>query len=84
MGTKKVLGDLSDVNLDGDDDDEPRITSNDAKNKQISDKFYTNLQAPFNPLLAVDRSEEIETCKENEVMYKVIITFSIHIFICGW
>ncbi|CAG9565313.1 unnamed protein product [Danaus chrysippus] len=71
MGTKKVLGDLSDVNLDGDDDDEPRITSNDAKNKQISDKFYTNLQAPFNPLLAVDRSEEIETCKENEVMYKV-------------
>ncbi|CAH2264159.1 jg8112 [Pararge aegeria aegeria] len=71
-GPKKALEDLSDVNLDNEDEDEPpRLMGNDPKNKQIPDKFYTNLQAPFNPLLTIDKSEEIETCKENEVTYKI-------------
>lgn len=69
---KKPLTDLSDVNLDGDEEEEVKIAT-DPKNKQISDKFYSNLQAPFHPLLGVDRasSESEIWCKENEVSYKV-------------
>lgn len=67
---KKPLPDLSDVNLDGDEDEEPKMPT-ESKHKQITDKFYSNLQAPFHPLLGVDRSSEIEVCKENEVTYKV-------------
>ncbi|XP_063831692.1 putative epidermal cell surface receptor [Ostrinia nubilalis] len=68
---KKVLPDLSDVTLDGDEDEEPKMHT-EAKHKQISDKFYSNLQAPFHPLLGVDRaSGEVEVCKENEVTYKI-------------
>ncbi|XP_052744098.1 putative epidermal cell surface receptor isoform X3 [Bicyclus anynana] len=69
---RKALEDLSDVNMDNDDEDEPpMLTGNDSKTKHITDKFYNNLQAPFNPMIAVDKSEEIETCKENEITYKV-------------
>ncbi|KAM3962555.1 LOW QUALITY PROTEIN: stranded at second [Aphomia sociella] len=69
---KKHLGDLSDVNLDNDEDDEPRITGNEHKNNNIADKFFSNLQAPFHSLLAVDKgSDEIEMCKENEITYKI-------------
>lgn len=67
---KKPLPDLSDVTLDGDDDDD----KTEPKHRQISDKFYSNLQAPFHPLLGVDRGSsevEMEVCKENEVTYKV-------------
>ncbi|XP_034833884.1 putative epidermal cell surface receptor isoform X1 [Maniola hyperantus] len=72
-GSKKALEDLSDVNLDNEDEDEPpRLVGNDSKNKQIPDKFYTNLQAPFNPLITFEKSEEIEAvCKENGVTYKI-------------
>ncbi|XP_059058256.1 putative epidermal cell surface receptor [Achroia grisella] len=70
---KKHLSDLSDVNLDADEDDEPsRISGNESKNNNIPDKFFSNLQAPFHPLLTADKgSDEIETCKENEVTYKI-------------
>lgn len=73
-GHKKHLPDLSDVNLDGDDDEETRIIPVEPKPKEISDKFYTNLQAPFHSLMNTERgSEEIDTCKENEVTYKVSV-----------
>ncbi|CAG4931432.1 unnamed protein product [Parnassius apollo] len=69
---KKVIADLSEVSLDVDEDDEPpRLITSEPKNKDISDKFYSNLQIPFNPLLSIDRSDEMEMCKENEIMYKV-------------
>ncbi|XP_072930101.1 putative epidermal cell surface receptor isoform X4 [Epargyreus clarus] len=72
-GPKKSLVDLSDVNLDGEDEDEPsRLIDHDTKHKHISDKFYSNLQAPFHPLLGVDKgSDEIETCRENGISYKI-------------
>nr|XP_037876204.1 putative epidermal cell surface receptor isoform X1 [Bombyx mori] len=67
--SKKGL-DLSDVNLDEEDDEVPRI--HDHKNKNIPDKFYSNLQAPFHHLLNNERgSDEIGTCKENEISYKI-------------
>ncbi|XP_047506284.1 putative epidermal cell surface receptor isoform X3 [Pieris napi] len=59
--------DLSDVNMD-EEDELPKLS--DHKQKHISDKFYSNLQAPFNPLMTIDKSEE-ETCKENEITYKL-------------
>ncbi|XP_068618964.1 putative epidermal cell surface receptor isoform X2 [Battus philenor] len=69
---RKVLSDLSEVSLDVDEDDEPpRLITSVPKNKEISDKFYSNLQVPFNPLLSIDRSDEMEMCKDNEIMYKV-------------
>ncbi|CAK1583427.1 unnamed protein product [Parnassius mnemosyne] len=69
---KKVIADLSEVSLDVDEDEEPpRLITSGPKNKDISDKFYSNLQIPFNPLLSIDRSDEMEMCKENEIMYKV-------------
>lgn len=75
-GQKKSLPDLSDVNLDEDDDDEPRIMPLESKAKEIPDKFYTNLQAPFHSLIASDRgSEETDMCKENGVTYKVGVLF---------
>ncbi|CAG9789067.1 unnamed protein product [Diatraea saccharalis] len=68
---QKKVTDLSDVTLDGDDDDDPKMIP-DTKPKHISDKFYTNLEAPFHPVLGIDRgSSEIDVCKENEVTYKV-------------
>ncbi|KAJ8713886.1 hypothetical protein PYW08_007506 [Mythimna loreyi] len=69
---KKQMSDLSDVNLDVDEDDEPRLITVDHKHKDMPDKFYANLQAPFHPLMTVDRvgSEEAE-CKENEISYKL-------------
>lgn len=70
-GPKKNIGDLSDVNMDADDDDEPPKLSNHEHKPKISDKFYSNLQVPFSPLMTIDKSEEIETCKENEITYKV-------------
>lgn len=74
---KKHMSDLSDVNLDVDDEDEPRMIP-EHKHKDIPEKFYHNLQAPFHPLMAVDRagSEEIE-CKENEINYKVSKIFEL-------
>ncbi|XP_038207029.1 putative epidermal cell surface receptor isoform X2 [Zerene cesonia] len=69
---KKNIADLSDVNMDGDDDDEPpKLLVQERKQNQMADKFYSNLQAPFHPLLNMDKSEEIETCKVNEVTYKL-------------
>ncbi|KAG6464356.1 hypothetical protein O3G_MSEX014459 [Manduca sexta] len=63
--------DLSDVTLDDDEDEPPRVLP-EHKHKDIPDKFYTNLQAPFHHLLNPDRgSDEVETCKENEISYKV-------------
>lgn len=73
-GVKNTFADLSDVNLDEDEDENPRVKPNEPKNTHISDKFYTNLKAPLNPLLLVDRSEETETCKENGITYKVSIS----------
>ncbi|CAH2094377.1 unnamed protein product [Euphydryas editha] len=71
-GIKNSFADLSDVNLDEDEDESPRIKANEPKNTHISDSFYTNLKGPLNPLLvAVDRSEETETCKENGITYKI-------------
>ncbi|XP_045452953.1 putative epidermal cell surface receptor [Melitaea cinxia] len=70
-GVKNTFADLSDVNLDEDEDENPRVKPNEPKSTHISDKFYTNLKAPLNPLLTVDRSEETETCKENGITYKV-------------
>lgn len=69
---KKHMSDLSDVNLDMDEDDDPRLITVENKHKDIPEKFYANLQAPFHPLMSVDRagSEEVE-CKENEISYKV-------------
>ncbi|XP_022116637.2 putative epidermal cell surface receptor isoform X2 [Pieris rapae] len=64
-GPKNV--DLSDVNMD-EEDELPKLSEH--KQKHISDKFYSNLQVPFNPLMAIDKSEE-ETCKENEISYKL-------------
>lgn len=75
-GQKKHLTDLSDVNLDVDDDDEPRMIPVEHKHKDMPEKFYANLQAPFHPLMTVERgSEEIDTCKENEIIYKVRLQF---------
>ncbi|XP_045502574.1 putative epidermal cell surface receptor [Colias croceus] len=70
---KKNIDDLSDVNMDGDDDDDepPKILVQERKQNHIPDKFYSNLQAPFHPLLNMDKSDEIETCKVNEVTYKL-------------
>ncbi|XP_075983326.1 stranded at second transmembrane protein isoform X3 [Anticarsia gemmatalis] len=67
---RKHLADLSDVNLDGDDEEETRMMP-DTKNKEMPEKFYTNLQAPFHSLMNDRGSDEIDTCKENEVIYKV-------------
>ncbi|CAK1552323.1 unnamed protein product [Leptosia nina] len=67
---KKNIGDLSDVNMD-EEDDEPKLSDQEHKRKQMSDKFYSNLQAPFNPMMSIDKSDEIETCKENEITYKL-------------
>lgn len=86
---EKKMPDLSDVNLDDDDEEPSRMTPDEHDHKshhdkQISDKFYTNLQVPFHPLLSMDRAtsaEDSDTCKENGVSYKVssycieIITF---------
>lgn len=84
---EKKMPDLSDVNLDDDDEDAgpSRMTQDDHDhkshhNKQISDKFYTNLQVPFHPLMSIDRvssAEETDTCKENGVPYKVGIILTI-------
>ncbi|XP_052756461.1 putative epidermal cell surface receptor isoform X3 [Galleria mellonella] len=70
---KKHLGDLSDVNLDGEEEEEPsRIAGNESKNNNVPDKFFSNLQAPFHPLLTADKgSDEMDTCRENEVTYKI-------------
>ncbi|XP_013182860.2 putative epidermal cell surface receptor [Amyelois transitella] len=69
---KKDLGDLSDVNLDGDEDEGPvKLAGTVHKNKDISDKFYSNLQAPFHPMLVGEIEDETETCKENDLTYKV-------------
>ncbi|XP_026314931.1 putative epidermal cell surface receptor isoform X3 [Hyposmocoma kahamanoa] len=76
---EKKMPDLSDVNLDDDDEESPRMTTDehDHKNhrdKQIADKFYTNLQVPFHPLLSIDRpasSEDTDMCKENGIPYKI-------------
>ncbi|XP_026734717.1 putative epidermal cell surface receptor [Trichoplusia ni] len=69
---KKHLTDLSDVNLDVDDDEEPRILPVEHKHKDMPEKFYANLQAPFHPLMTAERgSEEMDTCKENEITYKI-------------
>ncbi|KAH9630788.1 hypothetical protein HF086_001016 [Spodoptera exigua] len=69
---KKHLSDLSDVNLDVDDDDEPRMIPVEHKHKDMPEKFYANLQAPFHPLMTAERgSEEMDTCKENEMIYKI-------------
>ena len=70
-GIKKTIDDLSDVNLDEDEKESPRDYGINSRNKQIPEKFYSNLQKPFNPLLSSDKSEEIETCKEGGVTYKV-------------
>lgn len=86
---EKKMPDLSDVNLDDDDDEPSRITADEHEHKshhdkQISDKFYTNLQVPFHPLLSsIDRTasgEEIDTCKENGISYKVSINLNIQIY----
>nr|XP_026489639.1 putative epidermal cell surface receptor isoform X1 [Vanessa tameamea] len=69
-GIKSTFSDLSDVNLDEDEDENPRLRD-EPKNTHITDKFFSNLKAPFNPLLSVDRSEETETCKENDITYKI-------------
>lgn len=68
-GIKKTIDDLSDVNLD--EDVNERDYGPESRNKQIPDKFYSNLQTPFNPLMNVDKSEEAEICKESGVTYKV-------------
>lgn len=70
---QKKVTDLSDVNLDDDEEEPPRMVVDVHKhNKDITDKFYSNLQAPFHPLMNVDRgSEEYDTCKENDIVYKV-------------
>ncbi|XP_026489641.2 putative epidermal cell surface receptor isoform X3 [Vanessa tameamea] len=70
-GIKSTFSDLSDVNLDEDEDENPRLRGDEPKNTHITDKFFSNLKAPFNPLLSVDRSEETETCKENDITYKI-------------
>lgn len=86
---EKKMPDLSDVNLDDDDEEPSRMTADehDHKNlrdKQIADKFYSNLQAPFHPLLStMDRpasTEETDLCKENGVLYKVSIIFSNQVY----
>lgn len=71
---KKILHDLSDVNLDGDDDEDFNEKKDLFKkpDRIVPDNFYSNLQSPFHPLNAADRvSEEIEMCKENGVSYRV-------------
>ncbi|KAJ2953164.1 hypothetical protein O0L34_g737 [Tuta absoluta] len=74
---KQIKGpkvDLSDVNMDEEEDYTPRLISHDHRKHTpvIPDKFYTNLQVPFQGLLGLDRaSEEQDTCKENEVIYKI-------------
>lgn len=70
---QKKVTDLSDVNLDDDDEEPSRMVMDVHKhNKDIADKFYSNLQAPFHPLIGMDRgSEEYDTCKENDISYKV-------------
>lgn len=70
-GIKKTIDDLSDVNLDEDEEESPRDYGVNSRNKQISEKFYSNLQQPFSPMLSADKSEEVETCKEGGVTYKV-------------
>lgn len=74
VNTKK-LTDLSDVTLDGEDEYEPPKVEIPKLEKDMPDKFYTNLQAPFHPILTVDRSDEVreeaDLCRENEVSYKV-------------
>ncbi|XP_073950661.1 stranded at second transmembrane protein isoform X2 [Choristoneura fumiferana] len=74
VNTKK-LTDLSDVTLDGEDEYEPPKVEIPKLEKDMPDKFYTNLQAPFHPILTVDRSDEVreeaDLCRENEVSYKI-------------
>ncbi|XP_053613388.1 putative epidermal cell surface receptor isoform X1 [Plodia interpunctella] len=76
LDKKKDLIDLSDVNLD--DEEEPvKLTQLPAQipkmGKDINDKFFSNLQAPFHSMLVGvgDMEEDSDTCKENDVVYKV-------------
>lgn len=84
--SNKKLTDLSDVNLDDDDDEPPRILAEHdhrKHEKHISDKFYSNLEAPFSPMMAMDRgSEESDTCKENDISYKVSFIWNLHSWRC--
>ncbi|XP_050666015.1 putative epidermal cell surface receptor isoform X2 [Leptidea sinapis] len=68
---KKSISDLSDVNMEADDEEPSKLMRHEQDKKIIPDKFYSNLQAPFNPLLNIDKSEEVENCKENGVSYKM-------------
>ncbi|XP_063387665.1 putative epidermal cell surface receptor [Cydia fagiglandana] len=68
--------DLSDVTLDGEEEFDPSKLEVLKSIKDLPDKFYSNLQAPFHPALLADHSdegkEEGETiCVENGISYKV-------------
>lgn len=86
---KKIVPDLSDVNLDDDDFDDMKFMNKDDytipkqdnsvpdATDDISDKFFTHLQAPFHQLHIGDKSSaEIDMCKDNGITYKVNISFS--------
>ncbi|XP_063539026.1 putative epidermal cell surface receptor [Cydia strobilella] len=69
------MTDLSDVTLDGEDEFDPTKLDVPKSFKDLPDKFYSNLQAPFHPAILTDHSdegkEEGETmCVENGINYK--------------
>lgn len=76
---RKDKSDLSDVTIDDEEDEIPKTVESKKhqheKKTNMPDNFYTNLQAPFSTLLAMDRSDEAEVCQENGVMYKVSIDY---------
>ncbi|XP_041968891.1 putative epidermal cell surface receptor isoform X2 [Aricia agestis] len=67
----KKYFDLSDVDLDAENDEDTSLEHHEEKHIKIPDKFYSNLQEPFHPMLNVDRSDESETCIDNGITHKI-------------
>lgn len=73
---KSAKMDLSDINLDDDEDDFDEKSvfkmspSNSGSMSLMPDKLLTQLQAPFHPS-SHDVSAEVDICKENGVNYRI-------------
>lgn len=75
--TKKTLSDLSDVTLDGDEDEPPKLKDlKGMEEKLMPNKFFSNLKQPipFHPMSSAEKVSEEESssdCQDNGVMFKV-------------
>lgn len=78
---RKTLPDLSDVNMDAEEDEAPKMK--DVKGmaeKLMPNKFFSNLQVPMplQPTMSAEKASEEETasgCMDNDVAFKVKIVF---------